>query len=343
VVLPGNSPTYSHSPIHGVHTPHISVPGATQVPTPHQIAQVEQPVRATMTSSPRSTVAAPNTTRELWEEEGPFQTYNLGERGGRTVPLKYTKAAVWSIVDRHEGYHARSLIEPEVERGRHYPVEFNSEQVCWVEVRHQEGENLETYWQAFRIAGTDLGLDITQREVEQYIACHQERSKAAEEESSPTRSATPSSLTSQPEEIIPIRESPERITTADREIIVLAESLHIDDHHQMSQTMPVQAQVGVIDPETGHMTTEDDVACYRANLPDQPDPPSGRYQVRRFLAGGDLHREPPNDMNSRGGFPGGFPGGNFPGWGPPWGRTARGRTARRRTTIATSTTSRTRN
>jgi hypothetical protein len=83
----------------------------------------------------------------------------------------------------------------------------------------------------------------------------------------------------------------------------------------MSQTMPVQAQVGVIDPETGHMTTEDDVARYRANLPDQQDPPSGRYQVRRFLAGEDPHREPPNDMNSGGGFLGG----SFPGWGPPGG------------------------
>jgi hypothetical protein len=79
-------------------------------------------------------VAAPNTTRELWEEEGPFQAYNLDKQGGRTVPHEYTKAAVWSIVDRHEGYHTRSLLEPEVERGRHYPVEFNSERVCWVEV-----------------------------------------------------------------------------------------------------------------------------------------------------------------------------------------------------------------
>jgi hypothetical protein len=49
VVLPGNSPTYSHCPICGVHMPHISILKATQVPTPHLIAQVEQPVRATVT------------------------------------------------------------------------------------------------------------------------------------------------------------------------------------------------------------------------------------------------------------------------------------------------------
>jgi hypothetical protein len=77
-----------------------------------------------------------------------------------------------------------------------------------------------------------------------------------------TRSNTPSSLESHPENIIPVRESPQITPQGDREIIALAESLRIGDHHQMSQTMPILAQVRVINPETRHMTTEDDVALY---------------------------------------------------------------------------------
>ena len=42
----------------------------------------------------------------------------------------------------------------------------------------------------------------------------------------------------------------------------------------MSQTITTQAQVGTIDPITGHMLTEDDVAVNRAIGPDRADPPS---------------------------------------------------------------------
>ena len=42
----------------------------------------------------------------------------------------------------------------------------------------------------------------------------------------------------------------------------------------MSQTITAQAQVGTIDPITGHMLTEDDVAVNRAIGPDRADPPS---------------------------------------------------------------------
>jgi hypothetical protein len=45
-----------------------------------------------------------------------------------------------------------------------YPVEFNPEHICWVEVCWAEPAGSEGYWQAFRIAGEDLGLDITQEE-----------------------------------------------------------------------------------------------------------------------------------------------------------------------------------
>jgi hypothetical protein len=92
----------------------------------------------------------------------------------------------------------------------------------------------------------------------------------------------------------------------------------------MSQTMPVLSQVGVINPETGHMTTEDDVTLYQANLLDQPDPPSAGQRVKRFLSDQNTLYggvPPAPDANTRGGIPptGGFPGGAFPGWGPPRG------------------------
>jgi hypothetical protein len=50
-----------------------------------------------------------------------------------------------------------------------FPVKFNKEHVCWVEVCLIEPAGSESYWQAFRIAGEDLGLDITQGDVEFHI------------------------------------------------------------------------------------------------------------------------------------------------------------------------------
>jgi hypothetical protein len=89
------------------------------------------------------------------------------------------------------------------------------------------------------------------------------------------------------------------------------------------------SQVGRINLVTGHMTTEDDVALYRATLPDQLDPPSTGPQVHQFLSDqntlfGGVPWPPdanfPGGGPPAGGFPGGGPlGGGFPGWGPPGG------------------------
>jgi hypothetical protein len=211
-------------------------------------------------------VASQQTTREIWGQEGPFPTYNIDNRGPRNVPYKFTKAATWTIIDGVEGYYSRSLIEPEVEVGRHYPVEFNFECRCWVEVHTIESTDFGTYWQAYRTAATDLGLDITQAEVELHhtlLTPHENPPPSTPS----TRSNSPNSLAANPE-VIAVRESPRTPTTGDQQIADLAESLCITDHTQMSQTMPVLSQVGVINPETGHMTMEDDVALYRANLSD---------------------------------------------------------------------------
>jgi hypothetical protein len=205
-------------------------------------------------------VASQQTTQEIWEQEGPFPTYNLDSRGPRNVPYEFTKAATWTIIDEVEGYYSRSLIEPEVEVGRYYPVEFNFERRCWVEVRLRDSADFGTYWQAYRTAATDLGLDITQTEVELHQALLTPHNNPTPSSPS-TRSNSPASLATNPK-VIAVRESPRTPTTGDQQIADLAESLRIADHTQMSQTMPVLSQVGVINPETGHMTTEDDVALY---------------------------------------------------------------------------------
>jgi hypothetical protein len=196
------------------------------------------------------------TTREVWLEEGPFPIYNIDNRGPRSVPYEFTKSATWTIINGVEGYYARSLLEPEVEAGRYYPVEFNFERRCWVEVCPQETEAFGQFWQAHRIAAKDLGFDITEAEVELHHALLIPHIN--EEDSTHSRSNTPSSLASCPEDIILVRESPIPPSLGDAQIAQLAESRCISDHTQMSQTMPILAQVRVINLETRHMTTE----CY---------------------------------------------------------------------------------
>jgi hypothetical protein len=278
-------------------------------------------VHTTVTLRPRSTVVS-QTTQEIWDQEGPFAVYNLDNRGPRNIPYEFTKAAVWTVINEVEGYYSRSLIEPEVEAGRYYPVEFNFERRCWVEVRFREDTEYGRYWQAHRTAATDLGLNITEAEVEVHHALLVPHNNQPPSTPS-TRTASPASLAMNPE-VIAVRESPCTPTTGDQQIADLAESLHIADHTQMSQTMLVLSQVRVINPETGHMTTEDDIALYRANLSDQPDPPSRGQQVRRFLSDQNTlygGAPPAPDANIRGGGPpaGAFPGGAFPRWGPPGG------------------------
>ena len=91
-------------------------------------------------------------------------------------------------------------------------------------------------------------------------------------------------------------------TTSPRtqDLIRLAEILHIDSD-PMSQTLTTAARVGTIDPNTGHMLTEDDVAVNRAIGPDRADPPSN----------------PASDWCPRRPYGGGLPGGS--GGGPPGG------------------------
>jgi hypothetical protein len=262
-------------------------------------------------------VALQQTTRELWASSGPFESYTVHGVPQRNVPEDYIKGAVWKTDIVPNRYYAQSSVLEESGIPAWYPVEFNPEHICWVEVCWAEPAGSEGYWQAFRIAGEDLGLDITQEEVEGHI----ERTSGINNYRESIASS-PTTLVSTPSEpsIIRPRPSPYQPGSRNQEITqTLAESLNIRDPMSHTITMPVPT--GTINPITGHIN-EDDAALYRAIGPDQADPPStqGRRSeppripfrwVRPPMGG------PPGGFPSGGGFPGG--GGGFPGGGPPGG------------------------
>jgi hypothetical protein len=281
-------------------------------------------------------VALQQTTRELWAQQGPFEHYTIHGVPQQNIPEIYIKGAVWNAQADPPRYVAQSSAPEESGTGTWFPVDFNEEHVCWVEVRLQEPAGSEAYWQAFRIAGQDLGLDITQGDVELHLqstTLHSYRESVASSHSS--RASTPSEPS-----IIRPRPSPPQPGSRDQEIAhTLAESLTI--HEPMSNTLTMEVPAGTINPVTGHVDA-DDAALFRAIGPDQPDPPSvsgtdrtthvpfgwirpqgGRMpEPRRYIYGGG--GGPPGGNPPRGGPPGGPfgpPGGPFgpPGGGPPGG------------------------
>jgi hypothetical protein len=281
-------------------------------------------------------VALQQTTRELWAQQGPFEHYTIHGVPQQNIPQIYIKGAVWNAQADPPRYVAQSSAPEESGTGTWFPVDFNEEHVCWVEVRLQEPAGSEAYWQAFRIAGQDLGLDITQGDVELHLqstTLHSYRESVTSSHSS--RASTPSV----PSIILP-RPSPHQPGSRDQEIAhTLAESLTI--HEPMSNTLTMEAPAGTINPVTGHVDA-DDVALFRAIGPNQPDPPSvsgtdrtthvpfgwirpqggGMPEPRRYIYGGG--GGPPGGNPPRRGLPGGPfgpPGGPFgpPGGGPPGG------------------------
>jgi hypothetical protein len=281
-------------------------------------------------------VALQQTTRELWAQQGPFEHYTIHGVPQQNIPQIYIKGAVWNAQADPPRYVAQSSAPEESGTGTWFPVDFNEEHVCWVEVRLQEPAGSEAYWQAFRIAGQDLGLDITQGDVELHLqstTLHSYRESVTSSHSS--RASTPSV----PSIILP-RPSPHQPGSRDQEIAhTLAESLTINE--PMSNTLTMEVPAGTINPVTGHVDA-DDVALFRAIGPDQPDPPSvsgtdrtthvpfgwirpqggGMPEPRRYIYGGG--GGPPGGNPPRRGLPGGPfgpPGGPFgpPGGGPPGG------------------------
>jgi hypothetical protein len=267
-------------------------------------------------------VALQQTTRELWAQQGPFEPYTIHGVPQQNIPEIYIKGAVWNAQSVPPRYVAQSSAPEESGTGTWFPIDFNEEHVCWVEVRLQEPAGSEAYWQAFRIAGQDLGLDITQGDVETHLQAttlHSYRESITSSHSS--RASTPSVASA-----IRPRPSPYQPGSRDQEIAhSLAESLNIND--PMSNTLTMEVPAGTINPVTGHVDA-DDAALFQAIGPDQPDPPSisgtertthvpfgwirpqggGMPEHRRYIYGGG----PPPPR-------GGPPGGPFgpPGGGPP--------------------------
>jgi hypothetical protein len=276
-------------------------------------------------------VALQQTTRKLWAQQGPFETYTIHGVPQQNIPEVYIKGAVWNAQSDPPRYVAQSSAPEESGTGTWFPVDFNEEHVCWVEVRLQEPAGSEAYWQAFRIAGQDLGLDITQGDVEAHL---QTTTLTSYRESVASSHSSRASTPSVPSDIRP-RPSPYQPGSRDQEIArTLAESLSIND--PMSNTLTISAPAGTINPITGHVN-DDDAALFRAIGPDQPDPPSvggtdrtthvpfgwirpqgeRMPEPRRYIYGGG---GPPGGNPPRRGLPGGPfgpPGGGPPGGGPP--------------------------
>jgi hypothetical protein len=277
-------------------------------------------------------VALQQTTRELWAQQGPFEQYTIHGVPQQNIPEIYIKGTVWNAQADPPRYVAQSSAPEESASGTWFPVDFNEEHMCWVEVRLQEPAGSESYWQAFRIAGEDLGLDITQGDVEAHLqstTLNTYRESVASSHSS--RVSTPSVPS-----VIRPRPSPYQPGSRDQEIArSLAESLNIND--PMSNTLTMEAPAGTINPITGHVN-DDDAALFRAIGPDQPDPPSvggtdrtthvpfgwirpqaeRMPEPRRYIYGGPFG--PPGGGPPGGGPPGGGPpGGGPPGGGPPGG------------------------
>jgi hypothetical protein len=181
----------------------------------------------------------------------------------QNIPTQYTKEAVWRTGNAGTRYYAKSNTPEESGVEAWYPVEFNSEHICWVEIHWQEPAGSKGYWQAFCIAGEDLGLDITQQNVEDHIGGGTYRESVA---SSHTSQVSTPSIPS----IIQPRPSPYQPGSRDQEIAdTLAESLHINN--MMSTTLTMEVPAGPINQTTGHIN-EDDVTLYRAIGPDQLNP-----------------------------------------------------------------------
>src|SRR6202453_5244929 len=231
-----------------------------------------------VTLRPGSTVASQQTTRQAWANATGQHAFRLYDtvRSAAQVPEVFRKRSQWRTdTGREDGHYSYTEAEP----NNFIPVEFDSDHHCWVEIQwitEPETSVVADHWQVFRTAREELGLDITIEERDQHIADAPSSPgsfRAPLNVSTPnSRAPSPatSSTSSRPSHIDLF---PPIISPQTEELIRLAQILHIDND-PMSQTITAQAQIGTIDPITGHMLTEDDVAVNRAIGPDRADPPS---------------------------------------------------------------------
>jgi hypothetical protein len=83
-------------------------------------------------------VALQQTTRELWAQQGPFEPYTIHGVPQQNIPEIYIKGAVWNVQSVPPRYVAQSSAPEESGTGTWFPIDFNEEHVCWVEVHLQE-------------------------------------------------------------------------------------------------------------------------------------------------------------------------------------------------------------
>jgi hypothetical protein len=195
-------------------------------------------------------------TRELWASQGLFELYTIHGITQQNVPEIYIKGTVWNAQLVPARYHARSSAPEELANGTWFPIKFNEEHICWVEVRWIEPPGSEGYWQAFRIAREDLGVDITQGDVEFHL---QDTALTNYRESVASSHMSRASTPSVPSVILP-RPSPYQPGSRDQEIAAtLAELLNINN--PMSNTLMMEVPAGTINQTTGHVDA-DDTALY---------------------------------------------------------------------------------
>jgi hypothetical protein len=257
-------------------------------------------------------VVLQQTTQEIWASERPFEACKLQGLVQRDIPELFFKRAEWWVVNGIERYYAKSNTPEESgEPDCWYPVEFNTEHLCWVEIHWIENLEIGGHWQAFCIAREDLGLDITAQDTanQDQLECARRPQEMIDE--TPTMQTSTPSTNSRASTIQVRSPAPQR---GSNQIIALqlAESLHIQDP-VMSRTMTMEPTTGVINPHTGHMEmpmNPDDVALYRAISPDQLDLPTNRERRASPRIPFGWPRGRPLGQGPGGGpFGGGLPGG----------------------------------
>jgi hypothetical protein len=269
-------------------------------------------------------VALQHTTREVWAAEGGFIPYEIEGNPQQNVPESFIKGVSWRVVNAIEQYHAWSSAPEESGQEHWHPVEFNTECACWTEICWIKNLEISGHWQAFHIAGPDLGLDITlQDTADQDRIDHARRLRDRTPDKTPTTHTCTPSVASEASAIQVRLPAPQR---GSNQVIALqlAELLHIQEP-VMSRTITMEQSAGIINPHTGHMEmlmNPDDVVLYRAIGPDQADPPSDRgcRASPRVPFGWPRGGQGPGRGPFGGGPPGGggLPGGGGPPGGPPF-------------------------
>jgi hypothetical protein len=180
------------------------------------------------------------TTKYCWDT---FVPYTIPRQQEQRVPEQYLKNARWGYSPHTgtEGYHATSSAEDD---GTLYPVEFIYDHVCWAEIKWNQAEGV---WDVYRLAGSDLGLDIQ-------IAETRAGEYRNTEENSPPHPHTPRTPApsdagdSEPETINVLPSNPEE----EEQLAQLAESIPLPSQDNMTtQTTTESAVHTFLNPSSG--------------------------------------------------------------------------------------------